>query len=440
MRIDRYTTPEMAEIWSEQAKVEAWVRVEVAAARAQGAPDNVIRELNDRTEWPTVEECEAEEATTRHDVVAFVQAWRRKLINGGGDEAASWVHRNMTSSDLVDSALGFRLDLSFWALDDALADLVSILARHAIEHRNTVRVGRTHGQHAELTTWGYRVAGFAHSLNRARQRLVAARTAATRGKLSGPVGDYKRVTPGQEAKFLRILGLRPVEVATQVVPRDGLADFVWACAQIAAAVEDTALEVRLGQRSEVGELAEGFGPGQRGSSAMPHKRNPITAERLCGLSRLVRAQVGPVLEGVVMHHERDLAHSSVERVALVEAVTLTHFALTEARRMWTNLIVNTGRMTHHARRAANVALSAEIREHLVSNGIDADTAWQLVYEGSANPNGNLVEETKLATKRKLGTYRCDSIDWGPLFKASMTPLSSRVGATVHVFDDLESLT
>lgn len=438
--IERYTTPEMGRIWSEDAKLKAWASVEIEAARAQGAPDHVIRELNDNSEWPTVAECEAEEQTTRHDVVAFVQVWRRKLTAGGGNEAATWVHRNMTSSDLVDTAIGMRLVNSWWEIDGVLNEVIATLARHAIQHRDTVRVARTHGQHAELSTWGYRVAGFARSLERARSRFLEARYQFGRGKLSGPVGDYKRITPEQEREALSTMSLTPPPVATQVVPRDGIADFVWCCAQVATALEEQALEIRLCQRSEVGELAEGFGAGQRGSSAMPHKRNPITAERLCGLARLIRAQVVPVLEGVAMHHERDLAHSSVERVALVQAATLTHFALVEARSLWANLVVHPERMKHHARHAADVTLSAQIREHLVANGVDSDTAWLLVHEGAQNPHGNLVEETKLATRRKLGHENAAAIPWKPMFDLSFVPLLERVGNTSHVFDELIELT
>lgn len=438
--IERYTRPEMAAIWSEQAKIRAWVTVEVEAARVQGAPDHVIRELNDSSEWPTVAECEQEEETTRHDVVAFVQAWRRKLTKGGGDEAAGWVHRNMTSSDLVDTAIGLRLVSSWREIDSVLGDVISVTARHAIQHKDTVRVARTHGQHAELSTWGYRVAGFARSLERARGRMLDARYQMARGKLSGPVGDYKRITADQERDAMSALGLTPPPVATQVVPRDGIADFVWCCAQIATALEEQALEIRLCQRSEVGEVAEGFTAGQRGSSAMPHKRNPITSERLCGLARLIRAQVVPVLEGVTMHHERDLAHSSVERVALVEAATLTHFALVEARSLWVNLVVDRDRMMHHARHAANVTLSAAIRDALVAQGVDADQAWRLVQLGAQNPHGNLVEETKQAMRSMMGADNANTIDWSALYKLAFVPLLERVGDTSHAFDELIELT
>lgn len=438
--IERYTRPEMAAIWSDEAKIRAWVTVEVEAARVQGAPDHVIRELNDSSEWPTVAECATEEATTRHDVVAFVQAWRRKLTAGGGEEAAGWVHRNMTSSDLVDTAIGLRLVSSWREIDSVLGDVISATARHAIQHKDTVRVGRTHGQHAELSTWGYRVAGFARTMERARSRLLDTRYQMARGKLSGPVGDYKRITPDQERDAMSALGLTPPPVATQVVPRDGIADFVWCCAQIATALEEQALEIRLCQRSEVGELAEGFGAGQRGSSAMPHKRNPITSERLCGLARLIRAQVVPVLEGAAMHHERDLAHSSVERVALVEAAILTHFALVEARSLWVNLVVHPDRMMHHARRAANVTLSAAVKDAMIDGGVRPDDAWQLVHEGAQNPNGNLVEETKLAYRRKFGEAAVSQVDWSALYDLSFVPLLDRTGDTGHVFDELIELT
>lgn len=434
--IDRYTTPEMGSIWSEEAKIRVWARVEIEAARVQDAPSRVISALEDPASWPTVEQCRTQEVETRHDVVAFVQAWRQNL----DVEVSAWVHRNMTSSDLVDSATALRLDQCWSAINRDLTKLVATLARHAQMHRDTVRVARTHGQHAELSTWGYRVAGFAHSLERSRYRFAQARDWFATGKLSGPVGTYQRVTFEQETRFLQALRLEQSPVTTQVVPRDGIADFVWSCAQVVAAIEELALEVRLCQRSEVGELAEGFAPGQRGSSAMPHKKNPITAERLCGLSRLVRGLLGPVLEGVALHHERDLAHSSVERVALVEAATLTHFAVLEADRMWNDLVVNADRMRANAERAANLALSALVKDHLVASGVDPNDAWELVHAASQNPNGNLVEETRLVMRRRLaGVISVDDVDWRPLIKASLMTLISRTGNTSHVFDELPDL-
>lgn len=426
----------MHRIWSDEGKIVVWANVEAAAAWAQGAPESVVAELEDSSRYPSWTEVLREEETTRHDVVAFLQAWRRNL----SDEAGRWVHRNMTSSDLVDTAIGLRFEQSFWALDSQLGTLVTTLAKHALKHKDTVRVARTHGQHAELSTWGYRVAGFATNLQRARLRLLGARDGASVGKLSGPVGDYKRVTVDQESAFLQRLDLTRMPVTTQVVPRAGYADFVWACAQIATALEEMALEVRLCQRSEVGEVAEGFTPGQRGSSAMPHKRNPIASERLCGLATLIRAQVMPVLEGVALHHERDISHSSVERVALPLVCHLTHFALIDATALWRDLVVNVGRMMETARSAAQVTLSASIKDRLIASGVSADQAWRMVHEGSQNPHGNLVEETKLAVRRHLGEDAANSIDWEPLYKESFVPLLERVGNTDHVFEDLIHLT
>lgn len=437
LAIERYETDDMRQVWSDAGRVAVWASVEAAAAEAQGAPAKVVAELRNRELFPTLADVESEEETTRHDVVAFLQAWRRNL----SDEAGRWLHHNMTSSDLVDSANGVRLEQSFWVLDRQLGDLVALVAKHAINYRDTVRVARTHGQHAEVSTWGFRVAGFAHNLQRARLRLLGTRNHASTGKLSGPVGDYKRVTPDQERRFLDSLDLAGVPVATQVVPRAGYADFVWACAQIASALEDMALEVRLCQRSEVGELAEGFAPGQRGSSAMPHKRNPITAERLCGLARLIRAQVMPVLEGVALHHERDIAHSSVERVAVPTVCHLTHFALLDATALWRHLVVNVGRMQEIARGAQSLTLSAFVKNYLTASGLlTADQVWQAVYDGARNPHGNLVEETKTAVRKNVGDDVAEAIDWTPLFKESFVPLLNRVGDTDRVFDDLITLT
>lgn len=371
--IDRYTTPQMESLWSDQAKYEVWADVEQAAAQAQGAPGPVLDSMASAP-VPDPEDVARREKRTRHDVVAFLDCWR----GGMTDEAAGWVHRNMTSSDLVDTANALLLRRAGRTVLLSLMTLRRNLARHALRHRDTIRVGRTHGQWAEVTTWGYRVADLAEGVERACDRLQAAVDAVSVAKLSGPVGDYKRITREQERKFTRLLGLNAPHTATQVVMRDAYADLIHACAQACNVIEAFAMEVRLGQRSEVGELAEGFGAGQRGSSAMPHKRNPIASERLCGLARLVRAQVVPVMEGVALHHERDISHSSVERVALPTALTLTHFAVRDAASLLRNLVVDAKQMYSNAEKAGRVAVSAAVKDLLVDAGVSPDTAWRAV--------------------------------------------------------------
>src|SRR5262249_48501860 len=271
---------------------------------------------------PTPEAVAAVEAVTDHDVIAFLTAW---ADNTSPRSAAAYVHYGMTSSDLLDTALALQLTE---ATDIILAKadrLVAVLRDHALAHRDTLRAGRTHGVHAEPDVWGHRVADFAFSAARARDRIRRARGAAAVGKLSGSVGSYSNIDPAVEAEVMPALGLRAADVATQVVMRDGIAEWVSALALLATVCEAVALEVRHGQRTEVAELAEPFRLGQKGSSAMPHKKNPIRSERICGLARMVRSYVTPVTEGIPLWHERDISHSSVERIALPDAAIATDY-------------------------------------------------------------------------------------------------------------------
>src|SRR5215813_13925611 len=267
--IERYTLPEMGRGWSDAHKYELWCRVEVlvleAQARAGTVPAESVEPVRSAPS-PTPEAVAAVEAVTDHDVIAFLTAW---ADNTEPRSAAAWVHFGMTSSDLLDTVL-------------------AVLRDHALAHRDTLRPGRTHGVHAEPDVWGHRVADFAFAMARSRDRLVRAREAVAVGTLSGPVGSYSNIDPAIEAEVMPALGLRPADVATQVVMRDGIAEWVSALAIAATVCEAVALEVRHGQRTEVRELAEPFRSGQKGSSAMPHKKNPIRSERICGLARVVR--------------------------------------------------------------------------------------------------------------------------------------------------------
>lgn len=390
--IERYTSPRFKRIWSEETKYNAWRDVEIASAKAQGCSEDILNEI-ESCATPPGEDIAAAEMVTQHDVAAFLQAWRGRMST----TAAGWVHRNMTSSDLVDSANALRLRWANEEIDSALAALAQALAQHAVAHRGSQRAARTHGQHAEASSWGYRVADILMGLQRARTRFVRAREVAEVCKLSGPVGDYKHVSRETEVVFAKILGLGVGLTSTQVVMRDGYADLLWSLAQIATVIEALALEVRLGQRTEVGELAEGFTAGQVGSSAMPHKRNPITSEKLCGLAKLVRAQVMPTLEGVALHHERDISHSSVERVTLVTSTTLTFHMVESATSLIRNLLVDIHQMSENTRFSEYKLRSAHFRNQLVEQGVDPDVAWSVVAEACtradehAEGKFNLVE-------------------------------------------------
>jgi adenylosuccinate lyase len=375
--IERYTLPEMGRVWSEARKYELWCRVETIVLEAHAAagtvPGDAVEPVRNAAP-PTPEAVAAVEAVTQHDVIAFLTAW---ADNTSPREAAAWVHYGMTSSDLLDTALALQLVEATDILLDKTTALVVALRDHAIAHRATLRVGRTHGVHAEPDVWGHRVADFAFAMARSRDRLARARDAVAVAKVSGAVGSYSNIDPAIEQHVATQLGLKAADVATQVVIRDGISEWVSALAVIATLCEAIALEVRHGQRTEVRELEEPFGSGQKGSSAMPHKRNPILCERICGLSRIVRGQVVPVMEGIPLWHERDISHSSVERIALPDAAIGTDYLLHLTNRLVNGLVVNTARMLANLDATGGLIYSSAVLLELVETGLSREDAYSL---------------------------------------------------------------
>ncbi len=376
--ISRYTLPEMGQVWSEAHKYELWCRVETLVLAAHAAAGTVPASAVEPVRAappPSPEAVAAAEAVTDHDVIAFLTAW---ADNTTPREAAAWVHYGMTSSDLLDTALAVQLTEATGLLIAQATRLTGVLRDHALAHRATLRAGRTHGIHAEPDVWGHRVADFAFAVARGRDRLLRAREAVAVGKLSGPVGTYSNIDPAIEAAVMAELGLRAAEVSSQVVFRDGIADWVAALALLATTCEAVALEVRHGQRTEVRELSEPFRAGQKGSSAMPHKKNPIRSERICGLARLVRGYVTPVMEGIPLWHERDISHSSVERVALPDAAIVTDYLLHLTSGLVEGLVVDTGRMRANLDSAGGLIYTSSVLLELVSAGMSREDAYALV--------------------------------------------------------------
>jgi adenylosuccinate lyase len=376
--ISRYTLPEMGHIWSEGHKYELWCRVEVlvleAHAKAGTVPADAVQSVRDAAP-PTPEAVAEVEAVTDHDVIAFLTAW---ADNTTPRAAAAYVHYGMTSSDLLDTGLAVQLTEATDVLLEKADRLVAVLREHALTHKDTLRVGRTHGIHAEPDTWGHRVADFAFAMARCRDRLRRAREAVAVGKLSGPVGTYSNIDPAVETEVMAALGLRPADVASQVVMRDGIAEWVSVLALTATVCEAVALEVRHGQRTELRELAEPFREGQKGSSAMPHKRNPIRSERICGLARLVRGYVTPVTEGVPLWHERDISHSSTERVALPDAAITVDYLLHLTAGLIEGLTVDAARMRANMDATGGLLYSSAVLLGLVSAGMTREDAYALV--------------------------------------------------------------
>ncbi|HEY2576265.1 MAG TPA: adenylosuccinate lyase [Streptosporangiaceae bacterium] len=406
--IGRYTLPEMGRVWSESHKYELWCQVETlvleAHARAGTVPAGSVEPVR-KAAPPTAEAVAAAEAVTDHDVIAFLTAWADNTVPR---EAAAYVHYGMTSSDLLDTALAIQLTEATDLLIAKAGTLTAALRDHALAHRGTIRAGRTHGVHAEPDVWGHRVADFAFAMARCRDRLVRARDAVAVGKLSGPVGSYSNIAPEIEAEVMPALGLRAAPVASQVVFRDGISEWVSVLAITASVCEAVALEIRHGQRTEVRELAEPFRAGQKGSSAMPHKKNPIRSERICGLARIVRAQVTPVMEGVPLWHERDISHSSAERVALPDASIATDYLLALTTGLIEGLVVDVARMRANLDATGGLMYTSAVLLELVSAGLSRENAYTLVQEAAMETwdTGTPFR----ATLRALATARGQRLD------------------------------
>jgi adenylosuccinate lyase len=384
--IPRYSLPEMAALWSDEARFSAWLEVEILAVEAWSLlgtvpPEHVVT-IKERTAGMVtaadVAEIEARERITNHDVAAFVDVVAGRVRQPAG----GWVHYGLTSSDVVDTALSLTLTRVATLLIDAASALEDAIAARARELRDVPMVGRTHGIHAEPTTMGVKLALWALQVRRDRDRLERARHAVSVGKLSGAVGTYSNVDPAVERYVCQRLRLRPVP-ATQVLARDRHAEFAYACAAVAASVEAFALEIRHLQRTEVGEAAEPFRKGaQKGSSAMPHKRNPVRCEQLCGLARVVRANVVPALEDVALWHERDISHSSVERVILPDSSMLAYYLLVKFTEIVEGLEVFPERMAENLERSYGLVFSQPVLLALVASGLDRDAAYRITQRAA----------------------------------------------------------
>lgn len=402
--IERYTLPEMGRIWSEAHKYALWARVETLVLAAHAEAGTVPAEAVEPVRAappPTPAAVAAIEEITQHDVIAFLTAW---ADNTTPREAAAYVHFGMTSSDLLDTALALQLVAATDVLLTKADALVAALRDHGLAHRHTVRVGRTHGVHAEPDVWGHRVADFAFGVARSRDRLRRAGEAVGICKISGAVGTYSNLDPAIERSVAAELGLRAADVATQVVLRDGISEWVSALAILVTVCEAIALEVRHGQRTEVRELAEPFGSGQKGSSAMPHKRNPILCERISGLARIVRAQVVPVMEGIPLWHERDISHSSTERVALPDAAIGTDYLLYLTMRLVTGLSVDAERMRANLDATGGLVYSSAVLLALVESGLSREDAYALTQAAAMETwsNGTPFRETLRAHAQRSG--------------------------------------
>ena len=386
--IPRYSTPEMTEVWSDTSKWGRYLEVELLATEAHAAIDVVpadeataCREHAPTADDSFVEAILEREAVTDHDVAAFVDVVQSAIEAGGGGGAGKWIHYGMTSSDVGDTVLCWQMTDAADVLLDEIDRLLAVLVGLAREHRDTVMIGRTHGVHAEPTTFGAKVALWALQVDRDRARLRAARDTVAVMKLSGAVGTYSNVPPSVEAHVGAALGLQPV-AATQVIARDRHSEFLYACASIGATCELMAVELRHLQRTEVREAQEGFKAGQKGSSAMPHKRNPISAETISGLARVLRSNLLAGLQDVALWHERDISHSSVERVVLPDSSHLAHYVMRRLGRLLSNLVVFPDRMQANLDASYGLVFSQPVLLGLVSRGMSRDDAYRIVQRNA----------------------------------------------------------
>jgi adenylosuccinate lyase len=410
--IERYTLPEIGGLWTEEATYRSWLEVELAVCRARAALGEIapeeVEELAEKASF-TVERIHEIERETEHDVIAFVSA----VAENAGDVARHF-HFGLTSSDVLDTAGGLQLKQALGLIRAEAVELALLLCEMALEYRHTVMVGRTHGVHAEPTTFGHKLAVWAFEMERNLDRLAHAREVAAVGKISGAVGTYASVDPKVEAMACEELGLEPAPASTQIVQRDRHAEVLATLAILCSTLEKIALEIRGSQRTEIRELAEPFGRGQKGSSAMPHKRNPILSERLCGMARLLRGYASVGFENNALWQERDISHSSAERVVLPDATVLAYYMLRTTRRILGGLQVHKDRMLENLNLGGGVVYSGRVLLALVEAGMGRDDAYAIV-QGAAmqawEGEGGFREllEAKEEVREYLG------VDLGSLF-------------------------
>jgi adenylosuccinate lyase len=378
--IERYTLPEMGALWGEQSKFQKWLEVELAVCEVHAElgtiPPDALEQIKTRASF-SVERINEIEKTTDHDVIAFTTNLAENI-----GEAARFVHYGLTSSDVVDTANALLLRDACDILLKKIESFLEVLKRRAFEFKDTPQIGRTHGIHAEPTSFGLTFALWYDEMRRNRERLRRAREAVAVGKISGAVGAFAHLDPIVEQKVCERLGLKPAPVSTQIIQRDRYAEYLSTLAIIASSLDKFALNVRHWQRTEVGEAQERFARGQKGSSAMPHKRNPITSERICGIARILRANSLVGLENVALWHERDISHSSAERVVLPDSSIALDYILHKATSVIDGLVVHPERMLQNLQATRGLVFSGQLLLALTQKGVSRETAYEWVQRSA----------------------------------------------------------
>ena len=413
--IPRYTRPEMGRIFSDQNRFNQWLAVELAAGEALAetgeVPADAARALRAHAAFE-VDRIHAIEREVKHDVIAFTTAVSEKLAAAGAADASRWLHYGLTSNDVVDTAQALMLHQASRLLLDGANALAASLKRRAYEFKDTVQIGRTHGIHAEPITFGLKLALWFDELRRGIARLEAAAEDLRVGKISGAVGTFGHIGPQAEERICERLGLKAARITSQVIPRDLHAAWISALALIAATLEKIALEIRHLQRTEVREAEEPFSEGQKGSSAMPHKRNPVTCEQICGLARIVRSNVQAAFENIALWHERDISHSSVERVILADSATLTDYML--ARTLWLidGMRVYPERMRQNLESTRGLIFSGQLLLDLAAEGMLREKAYKVVqgYAMASWESGGDFHNAVLQDKEILSYLSIEKIN------------------------------
>ena len=401
--IDRYAREEMKKIWELNSKFDYYLKVEIAVCEAYAKtgkfPKKDIEELKKKASF-SVERIDEIEAEVRHDVIAFLTC-----VNESLGDLAKYMHVGMTSSDVIDTAFALQIQDSGKIILKDLEDTIKSLKELANKHRNTVCIGRSHGVHAEVMTFGVKICSWVDILERQQENFRHALEQIRVGQISGPVGTYSNISPKIEEITCKNLGLKPARISTQIIARDYHAYFMQSLALIASVIEQFATEIRHLQRTEVLEVEEGFGKNQKGSSAMPHKKNPVLSENLCGLARVVRANSLVALENIPLWHERDISHSSAERIIFPDSLTLIDFMLNRFRCVVENLVVHEKNILKNTEKFGGIVFSQKVLLELVEKGLTREEAYRIVqrnaldaFENDGDFRANLLKDTDVTSR------------------------------------------
>ncbi|MBQ7764704.1 adenylosuccinate lyase [bacterium] len=401
--IDRYSREEIKRIWDLDSKFNYYLKVELAVCQAYARlgliPMEAVREIKNKASF-TIERIDEIEKEVRHDVIAFLTAINESV----GADNAKYIHMGLTSSDVIDTAFALQIKDSSDIILKELEDLIAIIKTKALEHKNTICIGRSHGVHAEIMTFGFKLLNWLDSLERAKDSFMNALNEISVGQISGPVGTYSNIPTDIEDLACADLGLRAARISTQIISRDRHAKFMSELGIIASLIEQFATEIRHLQKTEVRELEEGFGKNQKGSSAMPHKKNPVLCENLCGLARVVRANMIVAFENINLWHERDISHSSAERIIFPDSLILVDFMLSRFKNVVENLVVHNENMEKNINLYGGIVFSQKVLLKLVEKGYTREDAYRIVQKhalqalNGGNFREGLVSEDVLSTE------------------------------------------